>query len=128
MRFSYWRGVAVVALLVLLAGRANALSLMVMGNCDAGLTGTYKNAKVAGVALTIDASKIVLTTGPVAVTAMYTVKESKSVTTADGQLMRVFVVDIVAPTVKETDANFVALDHSLSIKDNGLFRGDWIRQ
>ena len=110
---------AILLLCSLFSRSASALCVLGMGNCSPAISGEYVMLDNPNTKLTIDASKIAASQGPMKIAADYTVRS------VEGNQV---VIDVTAPGTPPGSATIVVDDRVLHIKGNFVFDGDWKRK
>jgi len=110
---------AVLLLCSLFPSSAGALCVLGVGTCNGGINGEYVMVDKPNTKLTIDASKIAASQGPMTIAADYTVRS------VEGNQV---LIDVSAPGTPPGSATIVVEDQVLHIKGNFVFNGDWKRK
>lgn len=114
--------ISVVAVLVfcsLFSSASTALCILGMGTCNGGINGEYVMLNNPNTKLTIDASKIAASQGPMTIAADYTVRSVEG-----NQIL----IDVSAAGTPPGSATIIVDDQILHIKGNFVFNGDWKRK
>jgi hypothetical protein len=117
--------ISVFAVLVfssLFPSASNALCILGMGSCNGGnggIDGEYVRLNNPNTKLTIDASKIAASQGPMTIAADYTVRSVEG-----NQIL----IDVSAPGTPPGSATIIVDGQVLHIKGNFVFNGDWKRK